>query len=507
MVDDSLFYSEHGEDFLLWQLLGDMADGFYIDIGANDGIYHNNSFYFEEHGWKGICLESDTGSYSLCKNNRPNALCINPRQGGSHNIDARGLKEILQEHLPKTKRVNFISINLDSYGVKLELLAALSLQEWFTDVVVIKSKDYGVAKQAAQSMHGSKYTLSRILPNSYLFSRHEYMIEFLKYKKVSCKLLCHAPQGDRKAGAGKRRLKTRKTNDAARWITPTTLCQSSSQPLWSLLDDFPEHFNTNSRKVRLVHVVNPYPSAANTVSGRHQQLTYESMHAAREFDRGNISLVSIQHKDDPDLTPKEFERGRFLERTVTDVAEFRKPHPLPLLFDILERGAELAENDDYIIYTNSDIILMPHFYSAVKEFIGYGFDAISICRRTIGEHAFYLDHTNMARSEVGGSHPGSDCFIFSKKAYNNFVRNHACIGRKLVARSLLYNMAATSKKFLILKNVSLTYHIGDDRVWNYPDTDDYTNFNRNELTKACQQLAKNLKTRIPLEAYIKAYWQ
>ena len=507
MVDDNLFYSEHGEDFLLWQLLRDVDDGFYIDIGANDGIHHNNSFYLEAHGWNGICIESNAAYYPLCKSNRPDAICLDPCQGRPGNIEVRGLKEILHKHLPKTKRVNFISINLDSDGVSLELLAALSLQDWFTDVVVIKSKDYVMAKRAAQAMHGNKYMLSRVLPNSYIFSRHEYMIEFLKYKRITCRILCHEPRANKKAEGDEFRLETREINDKARWISQTTLCQSSSQPLWSLLDYFPGDFNTSSKQIRLVHVVNPYPSDANTVSGRHQQLTYESMHYAREFDQGNISLVSIQHKDHPDLTPKEFERGRFLERAVTDIAEFVKPHPLPLLFDILERGAELADNDDYIIYTNSDIILMPHFYSAVKEFIGYGFDAISICRRTIGEHAVYLDHTNLARTEVGGSHPGSDCFVFSKKAYNQFIRNNACIGRKVVARSLLYNMAATANRFLILKNVNLTYHIGDDRVWNYPDMDDYTTFNRNELAKAYQQLVKNPKTRIPLEAYIKAYWQ
>jgi len=192
-----------------------------------------------------------------------------------------------------------------------------------------------------------------------------------------------------------------------RWITPNVLCQQRHQPLWSLLDYFPPTTTDRQLKsARIVHIVNPYRVKANSGSGKLQKLTYDSMRTARDFDGGKIMLASVQHQDDKDLTPDGFQCARYLDQVVTNLAEFRKPQPSPLLFDILERGAELADPNDVLIYTNSDIILMPFFYSAVRDFIGHGFDAINICRRTIGEHVMYEDQENLARSEVGDTHPG-----------------------------------------------------------------------------------------------------
>jgi hypothetical protein len=231
------------------------------------------------------------------------------------------------------------------------------------------------------------------------------------------------------------------------------------------------------------------------------------MLVARDFDGGEAVLVSIQHKDDRDLTPEGFHCGRFLDRVVTDMAAFGKPQPLPLLFDILERGAEFAGPDDFIIYTNSDIILMPFFYSAVRDFIGQGFDAINICRRTIGEHALYENHENLARSEVGTGHPGSDCFVFSRKIYDQFIRNDACIGKKEVAKSLLLNIATVAKRMLVLRNVNLTYHVGDDRDWTLPEVQDYAAFNRQELEKLIQQLRQLPERNGLLTEFMNTYWQ
>lgn len=52
--------------------------GFYIEIGANDGLTQSNTAYFEkEMGWKGILIEPCKKMYDLCVINRPNSICIN----------------------------------------------------------------------------------------------------------------------------------------------------------------------------------------------------------------------------------------------------------------------------------------------------------------------------------------------------------------------------------------------------------------------------------------------
>ena len=45
--------------------------GFYVELGANDGITQSNSLYFElKRGWKGILIEPSPHKYLLCKENR-----------------------------------------------------------------------------------------------------------------------------------------------------------------------------------------------------------------------------------------------------------------------------------------------------------------------------------------------------------------------------------------------------------------------------------------------------
>lgn len=44
--------------------------GFYLDIGAHDGLSGNNTKYFEEKGWEGICIEPHPLVFEQLKVNR-----------------------------------------------------------------------------------------------------------------------------------------------------------------------------------------------------------------------------------------------------------------------------------------------------------------------------------------------------------------------------------------------------------------------------------------------------
>lgn len=531
--DNVEFYSRNGEDFLLWKLFKNKTDGFYIEIGAFDGIHFSNSYFFEKQGWRGICTEAHPKYFSLCKNNRPDAVCLHnacvgkdmgpvvalnaeeprilsasktesPSGNATVEVNTITLTEILRQYAPANNRVSFISIGIEENVI--HILENFDFQQWFIGVFVITASDEKYAQPIVQLMQRNGYVLSRILSRSYFFARDTATITYLKYKRISCRIADSLrPLGKVTTKVSERK---RKIEEMSRWITPNVLCQQAHQPLWSLLDYFPPTTaDSRLKSARIVHMVNPYPVRADSASGKLQKLTYDSMRVARDFDGGEVMLVSVQHKDDKELTPEGFYCGRFLDRVVTNLAGFRKPQPLPLLFDILERGAELAGPHDFLIYTNSDIILMPFFYSAVRDFIEHGFDAMNICRRTIGEHVLYESHENLARSEIGDIHPGSDCFVFSRKIYDQFIRNNACIGKEGVAKSLLFNIATAAERMLVLRNVNLTYHIGDDRDWTSPEVQDYAAFNQQELQKLYQQLCQTPKRHQLLTAFINTYWQ
>lgn len=51
------FYSQCGQDFFVDFLLNGKKDGIYLDIGGNDPIVINNTYYFEKKGWNGLAFE------------------------------------------------------------------------------------------------------------------------------------------------------------------------------------------------------------------------------------------------------------------------------------------------------------------------------------------------------------------------------------------------------------------------------------------------------------------
>ena len=53
------FNSQFGEDKFLVEKLGMPAKGFFLDFGAGDPVRISNTFYFEQMGWEGICIEGD----------------------------------------------------------------------------------------------------------------------------------------------------------------------------------------------------------------------------------------------------------------------------------------------------------------------------------------------------------------------------------------------------------------------------------------------------------------
>jgi hypothetical protein len=46
-------------------------NGFFVELGANDGITQSNTYYFEKYrGWTGVLVEPAPNNYLLCKKNR-----------------------------------------------------------------------------------------------------------------------------------------------------------------------------------------------------------------------------------------------------------------------------------------------------------------------------------------------------------------------------------------------------------------------------------------------------
>lgn len=73
------FYSQHGEDSLLWQLFMPEAGsqpGFFVEVGALDGRVLSNALCFEQAGWQGLCVEPHGDYFERLVRNRPGSICV-----------------------------------------------------------------------------------------------------------------------------------------------------------------------------------------------------------------------------------------------------------------------------------------------------------------------------------------------------------------------------------------------------------------------------------------------
>lgn len=69
-------HSQLGQDIAVVKFYNNKRSGFFVEIGANDGVFFSNTLLLEEkYNWKGICAEPIPYIFErLCKN-RPNSSC------------------------------------------------------------------------------------------------------------------------------------------------------------------------------------------------------------------------------------------------------------------------------------------------------------------------------------------------------------------------------------------------------------------------------------------------
>jgi len=71
-----MYKSQIGQDKWVESVLGGKRDGFFIELGASDGVEYSNTFYFEKTlGWNGIAIEPNPLFHAALKRNRNCNIC------------------------------------------------------------------------------------------------------------------------------------------------------------------------------------------------------------------------------------------------------------------------------------------------------------------------------------------------------------------------------------------------------------------------------------------------
>lgn len=247
---------------------------------------------------------------------------------------------------------------------------------------------------------------------------------------------------------------------------------------------------TGKNRTKFAHIINPVLVLKKSDLYRAQPITFETMKTAQDFAalKGiGVEQYATCYPEDQPLLPDNMKQTRMLDRSILDYGEFSRPKKLPMLQDILQRVYEDSDAE-YIIYTNVDIALMPHFYLSVEKIMKEGYDVVNIFRRTLDNRYQGVEEIPEMYADLGSDHPGTDCFVIRREIIPKLDLQNVVIGAQFVAFALRVNLHLFARKIKEFNRLHMTFHIGDDRVWE--EMDDFSAFNANEADKMFEELSK-----------------
>lgn len=143
------WHSQAGQDEWAHSLVW----GYFVDVGAHDGIVHSNTFALERAGWHGVCIEPNDEAFNQLTRNRPGSLHVNwiisdgegliPFDGtrvGSGDLRQRAtLAEVLDTiHAPDI--IDYLSIDVE--GHEIQVLAGMDFDRWHVQLITIEHNLY-----------------------------------------------------------------------------------------------------------------------------------------------------------------------------------------------------------------------------------------------------------------------------------------------------------------------------------------------------------------------------
>ena len=178
------------QDLIAYIYFNGKTSGFFIDIGAFDGVTISNTYTLEQLGWEGICIEPIPEIYSLLQENRKchkynvavssattsdaNFLKVSKQLGLSglaqqmperikKGLEKRGLEveqitvntmtfdKIIKNH-PDVDHVDFLSIDVE--GGELDVLDTIDFERYRFGLITIENNAGTATLRGYMSQHG-----------------------------------------------------------------------------------------------------------------------------------------------------------------------------------------------------------------------------------------------------------------------------------------------------------------------------------------------------------------
>lgn len=123
------YYSQSGQDrYLYTTFFKNKKSGFFVEIGAHDGVTYSNTLFFEKHlGWNGICIEPIPDIFKKLEKNRSCICihgCITNKSGVAAFLKITGYSEMLSGLIENydPRHLQRIEHELEKYGGSKEII-------------------------------------------------------------------------------------------------------------------------------------------------------------------------------------------------------------------------------------------------------------------------------------------------------------------------------------------------------------------------------------------------
>jgi FkbM family methyltransferase len=151
-----------------------VGPGFYVDIGALAPVRYSNTFWFYQHGWRGINVDAEPGSMTDFRSLRPRDVNLEAlvsdadaeipffHWGASSGLSttnaqyaatlstelgaprrtvmrSRSLAGILDEHLPRGQEISFLTVDVE--GHDLPVLRSNNWSRYRPELVLVEAMD------------------------------------------------------------------------------------------------------------------------------------------------------------------------------------------------------------------------------------------------------------------------------------------------------------------------------------------------------------------------------
>lgn len=192
------YKSQFGEDRLLVEYFKGKSRGFYVEVGANDGVTLSNTYLFEGLGWDGLLIEADPLQADKCRSLRPRAQVINCAAVAPDSpsvvtfevaasfpvlsslklenqalenlqewygcqdirritVQARTLDSVLTEC--RVSHIDFVTIDVE--GFEYDVLRGFNLRQWKPEVLILERNTILPDPRIMHDLHRSGYEFWR----------------------------------------------------------------------------------------------------------------------------------------------------------------------------------------------------------------------------------------------------------------------------------------------------------------------------------------------------------